>query len=194
MALVLLAFGLAGCGSEPAPVVQPPAPPPAPPPFQPQPVEVALGEHGGTVTLMTAEGGGYTLNGEAFAGGEVEAENGSKYLMALEDDTWTAVFQMADAISVMLGDHGGTAMITKAEDGTYWIGEMEIATGGMVSGENGQMYTLTMDDEGMWSAMWNMPDAVMVTLGHARRDQDAAAGRGQQLVVRRGRVRRTAAC
>ena len=57
MALVLLAFGLAGCGSEPAPVVQPPAPPPAPPPFQPQPVEVALGESGTTVTLMTAEGG-----------------------------------------------------------------------------------------------------------------------------------------
>ena len=167
MALVVLTFGLAGCGSEPAPVVQPPAPPPAPPPFQPQPVEVALGEHGGTVTLMTAEGGGYTLNGEAFAGGEVEAENGNKYLLALEDDTWTAVFQMADGIEVMLGDHGGTVMITKAEDGTYWIGDMGIESGGSVTAENGNMYTLTMtmDDEGnaMWSAMY-VPMEGMVTV------------------------------
>ena len=163
IALVVLTFGLAGCGSEPAPVVQPPAPPPAPPPFQPQPVEIALGEHGGTVTLMTAEGGGYTLNGEAFAGGEVEAENGNKYLLALEDDKWTAVFQAPEGIEVMLGDHGGTVMITKAEDGTYWIGEMGIESGGSVTAENGNMYTLTMDDEGMWSAMY-VPMEGMVTV------------------------------
>ena len=167
IALVVLTFGLAGCGSEPAPVVRPPAPPPAPPPFQPQPVEVSLGEHGGTVTLMTAEGGGYTLNGEAFAGGEVEAENGNKYLLALEDDKWTAVFQAAEGIEVMLGDHGGTVMITKAEDGTYWIGEMGIESGGTVTAENGNMYTLTMtmDEEGnvMWSAMY-VPMEGMVTV------------------------------
>ena len=167
IALVVLTFGLAGCGSEPAPVVRPPAPPPAPPPFQPQPVEVALGEHGGTVTLMTAEGGGYTLDGEAFAGGEVEAENGNKYLLALEDDKWTAVFQAAEGIEVMLGDHGGTVTITVAENGTYWIGEMEIESGGTVTAENGNMYTLTMtmDEEGnaMWSAMY-APMEGMVTV------------------------------
>ena len=163
IALVVLTFGLAGCGSEPAPVVQPPAPPPAPPPFQPQPVEVTLGESDETVTLMTAEGGGYTLNGEAFAGGEVEAENGNKYLLALEDDTWTAVFQAPEGIEVMLGDHGGTVMITKAEDGTYWIGEMGIESGGTVTAENGNMYTLMMDDEGMWSAMY-VPMEGMVTV------------------------------
>ena len=77
-------------GNDVAPVVQPPPPPPAPEPFQPQPVKVALGESGSTVTLMTAEGGGYTLNGQAFAGGEVTAENGDKYLLALEDGKWTA--------------------------------------------------------------------------------------------------------
>ena len=96
----------------------------------------------------------------------MEAENGNKYLLALEDDKWTAVFQMADAISVMLGDHGGTAMITKAEDGTYWIGEMEIESGGMVTGDNGQMYTLTMDDEGMWIGhVEHAGCECMVTLG-----------------------------
>ena len=165
MALVLLAFGLAGCGSEPAPVARPPAPPPAPPPFQPQAVEVALGESGDTVTLMTAEGGGFTLNGEAFAGGEVESESGNKYLLALAEDQWTAAFQEPPAIEVMLGDHGGTVTIMMAEDGTFMIGEMAIESGGMVTGENDHTYTLTMDEEGMWMAAWVMPAAVSVMLG-----------------------------
>ena len=39
------------------------APPPAPPPFEPKAVEVALGQSGDTVTLMTTETGGFTLNG-----------------------------------------------------------------------------------------------------------------------------------
>ena len=165
MALVLLAFGLAGCGSEPAPVARPPAPPPAPPPFQPQAVEVALGESGDTVTLMTTEGGGYTLNGEAFAGGELQSENGNKYLLALADGEWTAAFQEPPEIEVMLGDHGGTVIITMTEDGKYFIGEMEITADTMVMGENGQYYTPGLDEDGMWVAMWVKPDAVAVMLG-----------------------------
>ena len=165
MALVLLAFGLAGCGSEPAPVARPPAPPPAPPPFQPQAVEVALGESGDTVTLMTAEGGGFTLNGEAFAGGEVESENGNKYLLALAEGEWTAAFQEPPGIEVMLGEHGGTVIITMTEDGKYFIGEMEITADTMVMGENGQYYTPGLDEEGMWMAVWVKPEAVAVMLG-----------------------------
>ena len=70
--LALLAAMLAGCGKE-APPPRPPAPPP-PPPFQSQAVEVKLGEHGGSITLMTTESGGYTRDGNAFASGaEVEA-------------------------------------------------------------------------------------------------------------------------
>ncbi len=164
LALVLV-FGLSGCGSEPAPVVQPPAPPPAPPPFQPQPVEVALGEHGGTLTLMTAEGGGYTLNGEAFAGGDIEAENGNMYMLALEDGVWTAAYQAPPAMEVMLGEYGGAASLMKSEDGSYWIGEMAIESGGSVTGSNGMMYTLTMNDEGLWAAAWVKPDAMPVMLG-----------------------------
>ena len=75
---------------EPVTPVTPPGPPPAPLPFQPEPVEVTLGDSGSIVTLMTAEGGGSTLNGTAFAGGEVEAENGNRHLLSLEDGTWTA--------------------------------------------------------------------------------------------------------
>ena len=97
-AMLLLLAGLAGCGSEPAPVVQPPAPPPAPPPFQPQPVEVKSAGGVTVVTLMTAEGGGYTLNGEPFAGGEVENE-GRMYALALEDGNWVATDYRTDAPS-----------------------------------------------------------------------------------------------
>ena len=71
----------------------PPAPPPAPPPFRPQPVEVALGENGGNITLMTTEAGGFTLNGEAFTGGPanpVEGEGGRMYVLTLTDGTWSA--------------------------------------------------------------------------------------------------------
>lgn len=79
------------CAVDPAePPVQPPAPPPAPEPFQPQLVEVALGDSGSKVTLMTAPGGGYTLNGRAFAGGEVRAGNGDRYMLALSNGVWTA--------------------------------------------------------------------------------------------------------
>ena len=72
----------------------PPAPPPAPPPFQPQPVEVALGENGGTVTLRTTEAGGFTLEGEAFTGGAanpVRGADGRMYVLTLDlDGTWSA--------------------------------------------------------------------------------------------------------
>ena len=153
------------CAVDPVkPVADPLAPPPAPEPFQAQPVEVALGTSGSTVTLMTAQGGGYTLNGEAFAGGEVTAENGNKYLLALDDGGWTAVFRASPGVEVMLGDHGGTVTITKAEDGTYWIGTTQIESGGTVAGKDGAKYTLTMtvDEEGnaRWSARLEKPALV----------------------------------
>ena len=79
------------CVSDPvAPVVPPPPPPPSTPGFEPQPVEVALGDSGETITLMTSAAGGYTLNGKPFSGGNVTAGNGDTYRVELEDDGWTA--------------------------------------------------------------------------------------------------------
>ena len=78
-----------GTGGSTTSVVAPP--PPAPEPFQPQPVSVALGNSGDTVSLMTTEAGGFTLNGEEFkSGGIVTAENGSEYVLTLADSQWTA--------------------------------------------------------------------------------------------------------
>ncbi len=74
------------------PPVGPLGPPPAPPPFIPQAVEVALGTGGETITLMTTEAGGYTLNNEAFASGTTAtASNRDLYRLTLDGTTWTAV-------------------------------------------------------------------------------------------------------
>ena len=170
MALLVLTLGMAACGgSEPAPVVQPPAPPPAPPPFQPQPVEVALGEAGENITLMTTETGGFTLNGELFeSGGSVEAGNGSTYLLVLADGNWTAAFQAVD-IMVTLGITEEMVTLTRAEDGTYWVGDAAVQSGvTMATATNGNVYTLmiTTDDAGMiaWIATYVEP-VVNVMLG-----------------------------
>ncbi|MDE0126854.1 MAG: hypothetical protein OXN97_19990 [Bryobacterales bacterium] len=157
MALLLALTTVACGGDEPAPVVQPPAPPPAPPPFQPQAVEVALGESG-NVTLMTTEDGGFTLNGEAFeSGGTVAAENGNMYLLTLADGKWSAAYQASEAM-VTLGITEEMVTLTKNEDGSYMIGDMAVTSGETtVTAENGNMYTLSMDEDGMWMATYVEP-------------------------------------
>ncbi len=161
---------MAGCGGdEPKQVTTPPAPPAAPPAFQPQPVEITLGTSGDTVTLMTTEGGGFTLNGEAFAsGGNVTAGNGGQYTLTLAEGAWTAQFD-AHEIMVTLGMSEETVTITQAEDGSYWLGEMAIRSGETVhTAANGNEYVLriTTDESGAvtWMADYRMP-MIAVMLG-----------------------------
>ena len=166
-ALAMLSFGLAGCGGdEPAAATTPPAPPPAPPPFQPQPVEVALGENGGNVTLMTTEAGGFTFNGEAFEGGAdnpVEGEGGRMYALTLADGTWTAAFLPME-VMVALGTSGESVTLMTTEAGGYMMAGEAFASGGMAMSSAGANYTLTMGEDGMWMAMF-MPMTQTVTLG-----------------------------
>ncbi len=161
---------MAGCGGdEPKQVTTPPAPPAAPPAFQPQPVEITLGTSGETVTLMTTEGGGFTLNGEAFAsGGSVTAGNGGQYTLTLAEGTWTAQFD-AHEIMIPLGMSEETVTITQAEDGSYWLGEMAVRSGETVhTAANGNEYVLriTTDESGAvtWMAGYRMP-MIAVMLG-----------------------------
>ena len=164
MALMLLTVGLAGCGSEPAAVATPPAPPPAPPPFQPVAVEVALGANGGTVTLMTTEAGGHTLNGEAFASGTEVEGNGSTYTLTL-DGTWSAAYKPPPAMSLALGTTGGELMIERLEDGSYQANGAALASGDTVTAENGNMYTVTISDDGTPSEAYVVPAALSIPLG-----------------------------
>ena len=165
----LLALGLAGCGGdEPAPVAAPPAPAPAPapPPFQSEAVEVALGDNGGTLTLMTTEAGGFTLNGEAFTGGAespVEGEGGRTYVLTLADGTWSAMFQPME-VMVALGASGESVTLMTTEAGGFAMDGAEFMSGGMATSSSGASYTLTMDEDGMWMAAF-MPMTQTVTLG-----------------------------
>ncbi len=168
--VALLAVGMAGCGGdEPTPIARPVTPPPAPPAFQPQPVEITLGTSGDTVTLMTTEGGGFTLNGEAFeSGGNVTAGNGGMYTLTLAEGTWTAQFD-AHEILIPLGTSEETVTITQAEDGSYWLGEMAVRSGETIhTAANGNEYVLsiTTDENGAitWMASYRMP-MIQVMLG-----------------------------
>ena len=96
------------------------------------------------------------------SGAEVTAENGNVYTLTLEDGEWTATYN-APEVEVTLGEHGGSVMIETAEDGTYRVGEDELVSGGTVTAENANMYTLTLVD-GEWMAAFNAP-IVNVTLG-----------------------------
>ena len=165
---MLLALGLAGCGGdEAAAVVPPPAPPPAPPPFVPQAVEVALGSSGDTLTLMTAQGGGYTLNGQAFASGtDVTAEaNGSTYTLTLDGAAWSAVYKMPEATSLALGATGGTLSVERLEDGSYRANGSPLANGAVVTAANGNRYTVRISDDGSFSAQYVVPPALNIPLG-----------------------------
>ncbi|MDE0102024.1 MAG: hypothetical protein OXN89_06565, partial [Bryobacterales bacterium] len=162
LTLAMLAFGLGACGEDAAPVVAPPAPPPAPPPFEPQAVEVALGESGSTVTLMTTQAGGFTLDGEAFEGGEQTAENGNVYNLALADGEWSATFVPVVA-EVALGASGDMLTITMLEDRTYEAGGEALMEGDTRAAMNGNVYSLSMAD-GMWMAMYE-PELINVELG-----------------------------
>ncbi len=116
-------------------------------------------------TLTPAEGGGFTLDGEPFSGGEVTLASGSTYVLALSGDgTWIATFQPA-AMTVPLGDSKLTVEIASAEDGTWWIGEAAVASGdthmaGTNASGRANRYRLTLQD-GEWSARY-LPDSIPV--------------------------------
>ena len=161
-AVLLLSLGLVGCGSEPAPAPRPPAPPPQPPPFQPQPVEVKS-ESGATVaTLMTAEGGGYTLNGEPFDGGEVESD-GKSYELALVEGSWVAVF-LPESVEVTLGGSDDTITLETAEAGGWTLHGEAFEAGSLVT-EDGRKYDVQMVD-GAWTATFQ-PQPLEVPLGRS---------------------------
>ena len=132
------------------PVVDdPPSPPPAPPPFQPQAVEVALGASGQSITLMTTEAGGFTLNGEAVSTGDTHAADNGNYTLTLAGGTWTAAFAPG-SMDVALGASGQSITLTQLETGGYGSDGTAVESGATYVAANGN-YTLTMEG-GVWMA------------------------------------------
>ena len=160
-ALLALAVGCGGDGGTTS------TPPPAPPPFQPQSVPVTLGESGGTVTLMTTQAGGYTLNGQALASGAtVTGEGDREYVLTLASGAWTAAYKVPEH-SVTLGMSGETVTITQAEDRTYMVGEAALGDGNTWTASNGNMYRISAGTSGMLQAEYVAPDPEDVALGQS---------------------------
>ena len=115
---------------------------------------------------MTTEDGGFTLNGEPFeSGNSVSAETGSAYVLTLADGQWIAVYQPMEIV-IPLGATEETVTVTRAEDGTYWFGEMAVKSGETTAtASNGNQYTLAIstDEPGKvtWTATYIEPLATI---------------------------------
>ena len=86
-------------------------------------------------------------------------------MLALADDgSWTASYVPATA-AVALGITGEEVTVMRAEDGSYWIGDAALSSGGSVTATNGNEYTLTMAD-GTWTAAY-VPLVQQVAVGNS---------------------------
>ena len=166
----LLGAILAGCGGdEPAPA-PPPPPPPPPPAFVPVDVSIELGTSGETLTLQTTESGGFTRNGEAFASGTTVEAAGNNYRLVLADGEWAAEYVAPRPWVTALGRSGDAVLITRAENGSYEVGEGDdkkiFASGGTLTASNGNQYRMTLNAEtNAWEVEYLPPDPRPVLLG-----------------------------
>ena len=136
----------------------------------PAALSIPLGASGSAVDVVKNEDGTFSV----MFGGEyqmitaetmVTAANGNVYRAILSPEGIpVGVMHVAAMQDVMLGALGGTIKLTQAEDMSWWYGEMAVASGYVHTAANGNMYMLTMDSEGMWSAMYQKVE-VMVALG-----------------------------
>ncbi len=136
----------------------------------PPALSIPLGASGSAVDVIENEDGTFSamIDGEyqmITAETMVTAENGNVYRATLSPEGIPiGVMHVAAMQEVMLGALGGTVTLTQAEDMSWWYGEMAVASGYVHTADNGNMYMLTMDSEGMWSAMYQKVE-VMVALG-----------------------------
>ena len=132
----------------------------------PAALSIPLGTSGSAVDVVKNEDGTFSANGEVVtAETMVTAANGNVYAAVLSPEgVPVGVMHVAAMQDVMLGALGGTVQLTQAEDKSWWLGEMAVMDGSVHTHESGNMYTLMMDAEGMWSAMYQKVE-VMVDLG-----------------------------
>ena len=118
-------------------------------------VPVVLGTSGETVTLMVAEDRTYRLGTALVVSGETTAISsvGVRYTLSMgEDGTWTAT-PAGNRVTVRLGSFG-VATLVLAEDGSWWHRSEVLTDGSLIRAANGNMYRLSMDDGGTWTATY----------------------------------------
>ena len=122
--------------------------------FLPREVVIDLGTSGTTVTLATAEAGGWTRDGEAFSSGTTvqggpNAATGlaNEYELTLADGTWTPTYRPA-----RMAIAGTGIEATAREDGSgYDAGDDSLSASGAgeISGPGGAMYRVVKDADGL---------------------------------------------
>lgn len=143
-----------------------PTTPPPPPPFQPQTVVVQLGTRGGATTLISTQAGGWTRNGQPFTtGSTVTGENAASYRLTLSNGRWTAEFIAPDPEPLVLGTSGDAVLLQAQEDGSYHVGDEPLASGHVVTADNGNQYRLVRASDGAWMAEYVPPAPQLVHLG-----------------------------
>ena len=154
----------------------------------PPALSIPLGASGSAVDVVRNEDGTFSADGEVItAETRVTAANGNVYAAVLSPEgVPVSAMHVAAMQDVMLGELGGTVKLTQAEDMSWWLGETAVADGSVHTHENGNMYTLMMDAEGMWSAMYKKVE-VIVQLGTQdpitlERDEDMSWRLGSEAV------------
>ena len=115
------------------------------------PVTVPLGAHGGTISLIRQETGGWALGGEIIRSGHlVLGSNGHSYRLTLANGMWRAEPQPM-TIQVALRGTGGSIVLTNVEDGSYLYEGTPVSSGDVISvGQTN--YRLTQLADGSWRA------------------------------------------
>lgn len=138
------------------PPTPPPAPPPAPPPFRAETLTVVSSTDASitVATLMITEEGGFTRDGEPFAGGEVTVTLADgrwlTYALALANGAWTATFQPRE-IQVSLGVSKDSVSLYTTEAGGFTHNGKAFRSGETVTARNGTVYRMSLGSDGMWS-------------------------------------------
>ena len=131
----------------------------------PDPVSVSLGVSGETLELTRREDGRYEADGRLIASNEtIEAENGNMYRLTLVGNEWTAEF-VPRGVRVRLGSSGSSIILTREEDGQYWLGRTPFQSGTIRTAANGGRYRVSLKD-GEWTADY-IPEAIQVEAGES---------------------------
>ncbi len=167
--------------------------------YQPHMVSVGLGL-ADPLELTRAEDGSWWDGDAAVASGYRKSvavgDRTNAYALTLgADGAWTAAYQ-PHMVSVGLG-LAGMLELTRAEDGSWWDGDMAVASGyrkSVAVGDRTNAYALTLGADGAWTAAYQ-PHMVSVDLGLADPleltraedgswwDGDAAVASGYQKIV-----------
>ncbi len=134
--------------------------------FLPEIAVVELGTRGGKITLVSTEAGGWTLNGDAFASGQVvEGDNAAGYRLTLADGIWMAEYIAPGPAVVPLGSSGEFVRLHEQEDGSVRLDSGLLPPGRVVTASSGSRYRLDRSLDGVWTAVFVQPRPKVVRLG-----------------------------